>query len=52
LAKAEGREEGLKEGKLAMAKNLLSMGMAVETVAKAAELPVTKILELQKSLPN
>jgi predicted transposase/invertase (TIGR01784 family) len=47
-AKAEGREEG----KLAMAKNLLSMGMDAETVAKAAELPVAKILELQKSLPN
>jgi predicted transposase/invertase (TIGR01784 family) len=51
-AKAEGREEGREEGKLAMAKNLLSMGMDAETVAKAAELPVAKILELQKSLLN
>jgi hypothetical protein len=31
-----------------MAQNLLAMGIAVETVAKAAELPVEKILELQK----
>jgi predicted transposase/invertase (TIGR01784 family) len=47
-AEAKGREEG----RLAMAKNLLAMGMDAQTVAKAAELPVAKILELQKSLPN
>jgi predicted transposase/invertase (TIGR01784 family) len=55
-AKAEGREEGRAEGetkgKLAMAKNLLAMGMAAETVAKAAELPLEKIIEIQESLPN
>jgi predicted transposase/invertase (TIGR01784 family) len=59
-AKAEGREEGLVEGenkgilkgKLVMAKNFLLMGMAAETVAKAAELPIEKIIELQESLPN
>jgi predicted transposase/invertase (TIGR01784 family) len=59
-AKAEGREEGLAEGenkgilkgKLAMAKNFLLMGMTAETVAKAAELPLEKIIEIQESLPN
>jgi predicted transposase/invertase (TIGR01784 family) len=51
-AKAEGRKEGREEGKLAMAKNLLSLGVDAETVAKAAELPAAKILELQKSLLN
>lgn len=40
------------EGKLEIVKNLLSMGMAAETVAKAAELPVAEIVELQKSLLN
>jgi predicted transposase/invertase (TIGR01784 family) len=51
-AKAEGREEGREEGKLEMAKNLLLMGLDVGTVAKSAELPVEKILELQKSLQH
>jgi predicted transposase/invertase (TIGR01784 family) len=63
-AKEEGREEGRTEGlvegetkgilkgKLAMAKNFLLMGMAAETVAKAAELPIEKIIEIQKSLPS
>jgi predicted transposase/invertase (TIGR01784 family) len=48
----EGREEGREEGRLAMAKNLLSMGMDAETVSKVAEFPVARILELQKSLLN
>jgi predicted transposase/invertase (TIGR01784 family) len=59
-AKEEGREEGLAEGetkgilkgKLEMAKNLLLMGLDMGAVAKAAELPVEKILELQKSLQH
>jgi predicted transposase/invertase (TIGR01784 family) len=42
----KGREEGEIEGKLKMAKNLLLMGMDVEAIAKAAELPVAKIREL------
>ncbi|MGD9156474.1 MAG: hypothetical protein PVG90_13380 [Bacillota bacterium] len=57
-AKGEGREEGYnegridgeEEGKFKTAKNLLLMGMDVETVAKGTELPVAKIVELQKSL--
>jgi predicted transposase/invertase (TIGR01784 family) len=57
---SEGEAEGIKkgksagkiEGKLEMAKNLLLMGINLEAVAKAAELPMEKIIELQKSLPN
>jgi predicted transposase YdaD len=48
--RAEGKAEGIAEGKLEMAENLLSMGFEVEAVAKAAKLPVEKILELQKQL--
>jgi hypothetical protein len=48
----EGREEGREEGKLEMAKNLLAMGMDAEAVAKAAELPIAKLVELQKSLQH
>jgi predicted transposase/invertase (TIGR01784 family) len=51
-AKEEGRAEGEIKGKLAMAKNFLLMGMAAETVAKAAELPIEKIIKIQESLPN
>jgi predicted transposase YdaD len=43
-------DEAEKKGKLEVAKNLLLMKMDVDTVAKAAALPVEKILELQKSL--
>jgi predicted transposase/invertase (TIGR01784 family) len=48
----QGREEGKIEGKLETARNLLLMGLDVETVAKGTNLPVEKIIELQKSLVN
>jgi predicted transposase/invertase (TIGR01784 family) len=48
----EGKIEGKIEGKLEMAKNFLLMGLDTETVAKAAELPVEKIVALQKSSLN
>jgi predicted transposase/invertase (TIGR01784 family) len=63
-AKAEGREEGLiagrekgliageETGKLKTAKNLLLMRMDLETVSKCTELPIEKIVELQKSMLN
>jgi predicted transposase/invertase (TIGR01784 family) len=51
-AKEEGKIEGKIEGKLETAKNFLLMGMDVETVAKGTELPIEKIVELQKSLLN
>jgi hypothetical protein len=35
-----------------MAKNLLVMGLDAEAVAKAAALPVEKIVELQRTLLN
>ncbi|MGD9156610.1 MAG: hypothetical protein PVG90_14105, partial [Bacillota bacterium] len=54
-AEKKGEIKGILKGKreveektIRMAQNLLAMGIAVETVAKAAELPVEKILELQK----
>jgi predicted transposase/invertase (TIGR01784 family) len=50
--KIEGLKEGKIKGKLEMAKNFLLMGMDIETVAKAAELPVEKIIALQKSPLN
>jgi hypothetical protein len=37
------KEEGQIEGKLAMAQNLLLMGIDVAAVAKAAEMPIDKI---------
>jgi predicted transposase/invertase (TIGR01784 family) len=48
----EGRLEGEEEGRVKTAKNLLLMGLDVETVAKGTELPVAKIVEIQKSLLN
>jgi predicted transposase/invertase (TIGR01784 family) len=48
----EGKIEGKIEGKLETARNLLLMGLDVETVAKGTNLPVKKIIELQKSLVN
>jgi predicted transposase/invertase (TIGR01784 family) len=51
-ARKEGRLEGEEEGRVKTAKNLLLMGLDVETVAKGTELPVAKIVEIQKSLLN
>ena len=45
--KLEGKEERIVSGKLAVAKNLLNMGMSVEQVAQATELSVEQILHLQ-----
>jgi hypothetical protein len=42
-AKEEGLEEGREKGKEIMARNLLRMGMSVEEIAQAAELPIEKI---------
>ncbi len=54
----EGREEGLQEGieKGAIAKavetcrNLLVAGLNIDLISKATDLPVEKVLEIQKSL--
>jgi predicted transposase/invertase (TIGR01784 family) len=46
------KEEGKTEKAIRIAQNLLAMGMAIETVAKAAELPVEKIIELQNGSLN
>jgi hypothetical protein len=45
--RAEG-EKKAEEKAIRIAQNFLAMGIAVEAVAKATELPVEKILELQK----
>jgi len=39
----EGREEGFEKGKEIIARNMLRMGMSVEEIAQATELPVEKI---------
>ena len=43
--KAEKREEN---AKLEVAKNMLSMGMTIEQIKNATELPLSKIKRLQK----
>jgi predicted transposase/invertase (TIGR01784 family) len=48
----EGKYKGILEGKRETAKNFLLMGMDVETVAKGTALPVSQIMELQKSLAD
>ena len=51
-AQQKGREEGRKEGAtekaLRVAENLLKMGLNVEQIATAAELPMEKVIELKK----
>jgi predicted transposase/invertase (TIGR01784 family) len=44
----EGKEQGLEKGKEIIARNLLKMGMSVEEIAQATELPVKKIRAFQK----
>lgn len=55
-AEQKGREEGRKEGEtekaLRVAKNLLKMGLNVEQIATAAELPMEKVIELKKKYEN
>jgi len=43
------REESLEKGKEITARNLLRMGMPVEKIAQAAELPVEKIRSFKNS---
>jgi predicted transposase/invertase (TIGR01784 family) len=43
----EGKEQGLEKGKEIIARNLLKMGMSVEEIAQATELPVKKIRSFQ-----
>ena len=44
-----GREQGLEKGKEIIARNLLRMGMSVEEIAQAAELPIEKIRSFKNS---
>ncbi|MCL2162503.1 MAG: hypothetical protein FWH56_11640 [Betaproteobacteria bacterium] len=45
-AREEGREEGMEQGRLAVARRLLSTGMPVETVAQITELSCETIQTL------
>jgi hypothetical protein len=44
--KVQGREQGLEQGRERTARNLLRMGMPIEDIAEAAELPIEKIRAL------
>ncbi len=48
----KGREEGIKEGKIKIAENLLKMGLDVEKIAIAAELTVEEVEEIKKKMIN
>ena len=43
---AEGMEKGMEQGKMAVAQNLLKMGMTVEDVATATGLPIESLMNL------
>jgi len=51
-AQQKGREEGATEKALRVAENLLKMGLNVEQIATAAELPMEKVIELKKKYEN
>jgi predicted transposase/invertase (TIGR01784 family) len=46
----KGKEEGIKEGKLNVAKKMLAEGMVIPLIAKLTELPEEEILKLKQEL--
>ena len=46
LGIVQGREQGIVQGREEVARNLLAMGMPVEEIARASELPVEKVRSL------
>ncbi|MBC2582813.1 3-isopropylmalate dehydrogenase [Clostridium sp. DJ247] len=48
----EGREEGANEKALKVAENLLRMGLNVEQVAVAAEIPIEQVEKIKKQITN
>ena len=46
----QGEISGAQKAKIENAENLLKEGISTETIAKCVNLPLEKILELQKSL--
>ncbi|WP_341822717.1 hypothetical protein [Wolbachia endosymbiont (group A) of Clivina fossor] len=48
--RAEGREEGEKQAKIAVAKNLLKAGVSVDLIAESTGLPKAEIEQLQEEL--
>ena len=45
-AREDGFAEGMKQGKMTVAQNLLKMGMTVENVATATGLPIESLMNL------
>jgi predicted transposase/invertase (TIGR01784 family) len=45
-----GKEQGLEKGKEIIARNLLKMGMPIEDIAQAVELPVEKIRAFEDNI--
>ena len=43
-------EKGINIGKIKVAENFLKMGLAVEQVAKGSELPIEKVIEIEKNM--
>ncbi|OEF96568.1 hypothetical protein [Desulfuribacillus alkaliarsenatis] len=46
----QGMQQGILAGKIKTAKNLLQMGISVEQVVKATEIPEEEILKIEKEL--
>jgi predicted transposase/invertase (TIGR01784 family) len=42
-----GRQQGTEQGKEITARNLLKMGMPVEEIAQATELPIEKVMQMR-----
>jgi len=48
----KGMEKGILEGKRKTAKNFLRLGLSVQQVAEAAELPIEDVFRLKKEIEN
>ncbi|GFR32246.1 uncharacterized protein TNCT_165661 [Trichonephila clavata] len=48
--RAEGREEGEKQAKIAVAKNLLKAGVSIDLIAESTGLPQAEIAQLREEI--
>ncbi|MNI59152.1 hypothetical protein D3C73_1142980 [compost metagenome] len=46
------REEAIKESKIIIARNLLTMGLSSEQISKAVDLPILEVEEIKKAYCN
>ena len=46
----KGMEKGIIEGRKKTARNLLTLGLSVEQISKATELPIKEIMMLKKEI--